>query len=83
MKHIEVFTTHTCYFCQWEHGAKEYFSTLDEAIAKAKTMYERNSRMTDENFEYWIKQKSIIGKEVIISQVIDIVSFTHSPAFAD
>ena len=68
------FNTIESFFCQWTGGAKEYFTTLQEAINKANEMYIKKEGMSNENHIYWLSQKSIIGKEITIRQQLDIIS---------
>lgn len=70
-----IFTHHERYFCQWTSGAREYFNTLEQAIEKANQMYVRTPTMTDDNYNYWLKQQSIVGKELVIHQQLSIISF--------
>lgn len=65
------------FFCRWKSGAAEYFDTLEEALEKAKQMYVRGKNMSDESHEYWLKQKSVIGKEIRIIQHLDTIDVHH------
>ena len=60
----------TRFYCKWEHGAKEYFKSIEDAISKAEDMYVKKYRMSHENFEYWLSQKQIIGVETTIDTPI-------------
>jgi hypothetical protein len=74
------FTTQESFFCKWEHGAKEYFSTIEEARERAKSSFIRKKTMTDENYEYWSKQKYFIGKELVIIQTLETITSVTIPA---
>lgn len=61
------------YYCKWEHGAKEYFRTLELALATAEEMYVKKPDMSMENYTYWLRQKQYIGIETVIETPVKIV----------
>lgn len=76
MNNKKSFTSHESFYCQWSGSAKEYFETIDQAVENAVSKFNRTTNMSDDSFAYWKKQTFIIGKELVITQELGIV--THS-----
>ena len=70
----QIFNVIEKYYCKWTQGAKEYFNSREEAVNYAKKQFERTQNMTDDDFAYWQRQEYVIGKELVITQDICLIS---------
>lgn len=73
MSTILHFQTREEYFCQWENGAKEYFETMKEAVARVAE-HDSNKKRSEYDNNYWARQKFIIGKRVVITQQLNVLT---------